>query len=172
MALRVKRSWVFVINSDFLIPASLQPNVVDLRYFKLWIALHQIILVWNIKSLQLNIRFLRYREKKIWFVAKTQFLYELHAVADLKILYSIIELNSRVSSLGSSHLCRCMYIKKKNTIIKLTINIMFLDKDMEISRKLPHPFVKSGFRYCRARNLKEYRWMKLPSFHFGVLTFK
>ena len=24
----------------------------------------------------------------------------------------------------------------------------------------------------RARNLKEYRWMKLPSFHFGVLTFK
>ena len=24
----------------------------------------------------------------------------------------------------------------------------------------------------RARNLKEYLWMKLPSFHFGVLTFK
>ena len=95
--------------------------------------------------------------RKFEFVAKTQFLYELHAVADLKILYSVIELNSRVSSLGSSHLCRCMYIKKKNTIIKLTINIMFLDKDMEISRKLPHPFVKSGFRYCRARNLKEYR---------------
>ena len=35
----------FDTNSDFLIPISLQPNVVDLRYFKLWIMLHQIILV-------------------------------------------------------------------------------------------------------------------------------
>jgi len=30
-------------NSDFLIPISLQSNVVDLRYFKLWILLDQII---------------------------------------------------------------------------------------------------------------------------------
>ena len=32
-------NWVFATNSDFLIPISLQPNIVDLRYFKLWIML-------------------------------------------------------------------------------------------------------------------------------------
>ena len=31
---------------------SLEPNVADLRYFKLWILLDQIIWVWNIKDLQ------------------------------------------------------------------------------------------------------------------------
>ena len=35
----------------FLIPLSLQPDDVDLGYFKLWILLDQIIQVWNIKSL-------------------------------------------------------------------------------------------------------------------------
>ena len=30
----------------------MEPNVADLRYFKLWILLNQIILVWNIKVLQ------------------------------------------------------------------------------------------------------------------------
>ena len=30
-----QRNYVFVANSDFLTPISLQPNVVDLRYFKL-----------------------------------------------------------------------------------------------------------------------------------------
>ena len=39
-------------NSDFLITISLEPNVVDLRYFKPWILLNQIIRVWNIKGLQ------------------------------------------------------------------------------------------------------------------------
>ena len=39
----IQRNWVFVTNSDFLIPISLQPNVVDLRYFKLWILLDQIM---------------------------------------------------------------------------------------------------------------------------------
>ena len=66
-----QRSWVFDTNSDFLIPISLQPNVVDLRYFKLWILLHQIILVWNIKtsgSIDIGIRTFE-------FVAKTQFLW-------------------------------------------------------------------------------------------------
>ena len=38
-------------NSDFLMPISLQRNVVNLRYFKLWILLDPIILVWNIKGL-------------------------------------------------------------------------------------------------------------------------
>ena len=31
-----ERNWVFVTNSDFLIPIYLQQNVVDLRYFNLW----------------------------------------------------------------------------------------------------------------------------------------
>ena len=39
-------------NSDFLITISLDPNVADLRYFKLWILLDQIIWFWNIKGLQ------------------------------------------------------------------------------------------------------------------------
>ena len=36
-------NWVFGINSDLKIPIYLQPNVVGLRYFKLWILLYQII---------------------------------------------------------------------------------------------------------------------------------
>ena len=47
-----ERNWIFATNSDFLITISLKPNVVDLRYFKLWIFLNQIIRVWNIKGLQ------------------------------------------------------------------------------------------------------------------------
>ena len=31
-----KKNWVFAINSDFLIPISLQPDIVDLWFFKLW----------------------------------------------------------------------------------------------------------------------------------------
>ena len=38
---------------------SMKPNLVDLRYFKLWILLNQIIWVWNIKGLQ-------HRVLKIW----------------------------------------------------------------------------------------------------------
>ena len=34
---------------NFLISLFLQPSVVDLRYFKLWILLDQIVKVWNIK---------------------------------------------------------------------------------------------------------------------------
>ena len=46
-----KRNWVFVTNSDFLIPISLHFNVGDLRYFKLSIILDQIMIVRNIKGL-------------------------------------------------------------------------------------------------------------------------
>jgi len=45
-------NWVFATNSDFLITISLEPNVADLGYFKLWILLGQIFWVWNIKGLQ------------------------------------------------------------------------------------------------------------------------
>ena len=33
------RNWVFATNSDFLDTIFLEPNVADLRYFKLWILL-------------------------------------------------------------------------------------------------------------------------------------
>jgi len=39
----LQRNWVFATNSDFLIPKTLQPNVADLKYFKLWILFDQII---------------------------------------------------------------------------------------------------------------------------------
>jgi len=40
----------------------LEPNVADLRYFKLWILLDQIIWVWNIKGLQHRIlKILRFK---------------------------------------------------------------------------------------------------------------
>jgi len=38
-----QRNWVFVTNSDFLIPISLQSNVADIWHFKLWLLLDQII---------------------------------------------------------------------------------------------------------------------------------
>ena len=37
----IKWNWVLAANSDFLTPISLQPNVVDLRYFQLWHLLDQ-----------------------------------------------------------------------------------------------------------------------------------
>ncbi len=37
--LQYKRNWVFATNSDFLVLVLFKPNVVDLRYFKLWIIL-------------------------------------------------------------------------------------------------------------------------------------
>ena len=43
--------WVFSTNTDFLIPISLQDNVVDLRYLKLGILLDLIIKFWNIMNL-------------------------------------------------------------------------------------------------------------------------
>ena len=60
-------------NSDFLIPISLQPNVVDLRYFKLSILLGQKISVWNIKVGKPS-GCTDMRIRKFEFVAKTQFL--------------------------------------------------------------------------------------------------
>ena len=43
--------WAFATNSDFLIPISVQPDVIDLRYFKLWLLLYQTIKILNIKGL-------------------------------------------------------------------------------------------------------------------------
>ena len=65
-----ERNWAFVTNSDFLIPISLQPNVVDLRYFKLWNILKQIIWVWHIKGLHYQVAKI-VRTRKFEFVTKT-----------------------------------------------------------------------------------------------------
>ena len=45
-----KRNWVLATNSDFQIAICLQPDGVNLWYFKLWIILDQMIIVWNIKG--------------------------------------------------------------------------------------------------------------------------
>jgi len=66
-------NWVFATTSDFLIPKYFQPNIVDLRYFKLWIMLDQIIQVWNIKGLNLPVAVVK-GIRKFGFVAKTHFL--------------------------------------------------------------------------------------------------
>ena len=47
----MQKNWFFATYSDFLIFISFPPNVVELVYFKLWILLDKIILVWNIKGL-------------------------------------------------------------------------------------------------------------------------
>ena len=57
-------------NSDFLITISLEPNVVDLRYFKLYILLDQIIKIWLCTWLS------RYRDRQFEFVTKAQILWE------------------------------------------------------------------------------------------------
>ena len=38
-----ERNWVIATNSYFLITISLKPNVMDLKYFKLWIMLNQVV---------------------------------------------------------------------------------------------------------------------------------
>ena len=70
---------------NFLIPASLQPNLVNLWYFKLTILVDKIVSVWNrftpfsfIIDIEIG---------KLKFVAKTQFLYK--------------NLDSNVESLGT-----------------------------------------------------------------------
>ena len=46
---------VFVTNSIYLIPIALQPNAVNLRYFKLLIMLDQINQVWNMRGLHIPV---------------------------------------------------------------------------------------------------------------------
>ena len=68
-----QRNWVFATNSVFVKPISLQPNGVDLRYFKLWIMLDERILVWNIKGVHHQVE-KNIVIRKSEFVTKTQFL--------------------------------------------------------------------------------------------------
>ena len=52
---------VLIFAREFERNWSLEPNVTDLRYFKLWILLDQIIWVWNFKGLQHRVL------KILWF---------------------------------------------------------------------------------------------------------
>ena len=46
-----ERNWVFAKNLNFLTPISLQPDGVNLWYFKLRLFELQALIVWNIKGL-------------------------------------------------------------------------------------------------------------------------
>ena len=61
-----------IVNTNLRIPMSLQPHVVNLWYFKIWVMLGQVVEVWNIKGLP-------HQVAKIWgsenrFVVITQLL--------------------------------------------------------------------------------------------------
>ena len=68
-----KSNWVFASNSDFPIPISLQPKVVDLRYFKPWTIFDQIIWFWNYQTFTPS--GCKDKDEIIWVCwKKTQFL--------------------------------------------------------------------------------------------------
>ena len=83
-----KRNRVFATNSDFLITISLDPNVADLRYFKLYLCNLQCRKSYlfqtrhSVRSNNLSLNYQRFTtsgclDKEIGtleFVAKTQFL--------------------------------------------------------------------------------------------------
>ena len=97
-----------------LITISLEPNFEDLRYFKLWILLNQIIRVWNIKGLQhrvlkiLGFKYLillqrlnSFRIRKFKFVARVQLLYKLKNddcmnIKSLEFNFAMYDLQSKV----------------------------------------------------------------------------
>ena len=62
-----QRNWVFVTNSDFLIPISLIFNARDLRYFKLWNILDQIIIFRNNKCQHHQVaKIKRFENQNLW----------------------------------------------------------------------------------------------------------
>ena len=83
-----QRNWVFATNSDFLITLSLEPNVADLRYFKLLILLNLIIWVWNIKGLQHRVLKILRIKYLILFKRLNSFVFN----AGLELIPSIINI--------------------------------------------------------------------------------
>ena len=76
------RNWAFATNFDFLILISLQSNLVNLRYFKLWILLVDIL---SLKFWRLNpFGCTDIRIRKFEFGSKTQFLCSKH---DSRLLF-------------------------------------------------------------------------------------
>ena len=68
-----ERNWVFATNSDFLASISLRPDVVDLRYSKIWTLFDQIVIVWNQRFTTSGCKDIGIR--KFEFEAKSQFLF-------------------------------------------------------------------------------------------------
>ena len=99
----LQRNWVFHTN-NVLIPKSLQPNVVDLRYFKLLVLLYQIVNVWKIKGLQDHVAKIYIGIGKLKFVAKIQLIYKLRMSIKFYIHIQNVSLqkvlNKRTSVLG------------------------------------------------------------------------
>ena len=65
-----QEAWVFATSSDFPIPVSFKLNFADLRYFRPWILLDQIIGALNINGLHHRVAKIR----KFKFGAKTQII--------------------------------------------------------------------------------------------------
>ena len=66
-----KRNWVYATNSHFSTPISLQPDDVNLWYFKLRLFDLTELIVWNIKGLGKRVAKLQELESE--FVAKLNF---------------------------------------------------------------------------------------------------
>ena len=65
--LTLQRNWVFVTNSEFIIPNSSEPNVVNLWYFKLILFDLTEFIVWNIKGLwHWNPKILGLEKQSLW----------------------------------------------------------------------------------------------------------
>jgi len=109
-----ERNWVFATNSEFLIPISLEPNVVNLWYFKL-------IIIWSnrIHSLKyLRSTTLESKDKvfkKAEFVAKTHLLlYSMFTTVNLFLciflLWDVCILESIVCDHMPFIVCCCPFL--------------------------------------------------------------
>ena len=76
-----QRNWVFATNSDFLIPISLQPAVVDLSYFRLSIS-NTLILKYQ-RFTSSVWKYIRIR--KVELVAKNQFLSVINNISSVVV---------------------------------------------------------------------------------------
>ena len=99
MLIICERNWVFAKSSDFLIPISWQPNVLDFACFKLWILI-------SVRSNNLSLKYQKFTpsglKKNIGIinfkvVAMTQFLSRLYNY--LNPIYPAI--TQKVFDLGS-----------------------------------------------------------------------
>ena len=126
-----ERNWVFVTNSDFLITMSFEPNVSDLRYFKLWILLDQIIWVWNIKGLQHRVlKILRFKYLTLFQILNSfrHFLTQMACNCWVRItsagwwLAFNLDLSCNIPFVYCIKIFRFMFVNKEHTpVLKLTI---------------------------------------------------
>ena len=116
-----KRKWVFATYSDFLIPITWQPILLNLSYFKLLILLDQIVLVWNIKGLH-------HQVAKLWglenlsLLQKNQFL----CIFSMKLnVYVCIELNATIRVSNWDCISKFKQKFKKSFQIKNSSSLLF-----------------------------------------------